>query len=316
MKAWARKQTGFTIVELLIVIVVIAILAGLVVVGYIGITSRARATEVSSGLRQAQKQLELYKVDNSGYPLTGNLSAAGITNGAISYQYTSADGTSYCLTGTEGSTAYNTSNTTSPASGVCAGHTAPGGGGGGGGTFAGITIGSQTWATSNLNVGSMIAGTATPSDNGTVEKYCYGDSEANCTSYGALYTWDEAMQYSTTAGAQGICPSGSHISTDDEWKTLEMSLGMTQAQANSNGWRGTDQGTQLKTGGTSGMNIPLAGYHSTAGSYAELGAYAYVWSSSESGSSAWRRGFFSGSATAIRYSSVKAYGFSVRCLGN
>ena len=139
------------------------------------------------------------------------------------------------------------------------------------GNLSYVLTNSQTWATKNLNVGTMIAGTATPTNNGTIEKYCYGDSEANCDTYGALYTWDEAMQYSTTAGAQGICPSGSHIPTDNEWKTLEMSLGMTQSQADATGWRGTDQGTQLKSGGSSGMNVPLAGYRTTAGSFAYLG---------------------------------------------
>lgn len=124
-----KRLPGFTIVELLIVIVIITILAGLVIVGYIGITARARAAEVSAGVSQSQKKLELYKVDNGGYPLSGNLAAAGVANGAISYQYTSSDGTVYCITGTEGSTAYNASNTTSPASGVCTGHAAPSGGG-------------------------------------------------------------------------------------------------------------------------------------------------------------------------------------------
>lgn len=162
----------------------------------------------------------------------------------------------------------------------------------------------------------MIAGSSSPSNNGMIEKYCYGDSEANCSTYGALYTWGEAMQYSTTAGAQGICPAGSHIPTDNEWKTLEVSLGMTQAQADAPDRRGTDQGAQLKSGGTSGMSVPLAGYRTSTGSFTTLGSTALLWSSSRSGGSAWSRNLSSAHATVYRSTYGQANGLSVRCLEN
>ncbi|MDK2899488.1 MAG: hypothetical protein PWQ10_675, partial [Patescibacteria group bacterium] len=120
----------------------------------------------------------------------------------------------------------------------------------------------------------------------------------------------------TTNGAQGICPTGSHIPTDTEWKTLEMQLGMTQAQADTTDWRGTDQGTQMKINGTSGLNVPLAGYRGTNESFYNLSSAAYLWSSSESSTSAWRRYLTSGYATVLRDTSTKARGLSVRCLGN
>lgn len=117
---WA-KQKGFTIVELLIVVVVIAILAALTLVAYTNIQSRARASQVSSALVQAKKKLEVYKVDNSSYPTTGNLSAAGISDAEVTYQYTS-DGTTYCITATSGNVSYKASDSTTPQSGGCAGH--------------------------------------------------------------------------------------------------------------------------------------------------------------------------------------------------
>lgn len=120
-----RKQNsstaGFTIVELLIVIVVIAILATISIVAYRGIQERARASEATSGLAQAKKKLELYKVDNSTYPTSGNLASAGVTDTDVSYQYTS-DGSAYCLTATVGTTSYKATNTTTPNQGGCAGH--------------------------------------------------------------------------------------------------------------------------------------------------------------------------------------------------
>ncbi|MDN5275994.1 MAG: ral secretion pathway protein [Candidatus Saccharibacteria bacterium] len=72
---WAKnKQSGFTIVELLIVIVVIGILAAITVVAYNGIQSRANDTAVQSDLTNIAKKYELYKVDNDTYPFGGTLS--------------------------------------------------------------------------------------------------------------------------------------------------------------------------------------------------------------------------------------------------
>lgn len=68
MKAWARKQTAFTIVELLIVIVVIAILAAISVVAYNGIQQRANDSRRTSDIGQVKKVLEIYKADTGSYP--------------------------------------------------------------------------------------------------------------------------------------------------------------------------------------------------------------------------------------------------------
>lgn len=293
------SQSAFTIVELLIVIVVIAILAAITIVSYNGIQERAQSAALRSDLSQISKQLKLFQADKGRYPTTVSTDCTASPD----------NDTNKCLKLSSGN---SISSYNSPSTGNSYDLTISNAGG----TLSYVLTDSQTWATTNLNVGTMIAGTATPSNNGTIEKYCYGDSEANCQTYGALYTWDEAMQYSTTAGAQGICPAGSHIPTDDEWKTLEMSLGMTQAQADATWWRGNDQGTQLKSDGSSGMNVPLAGYRPAAGSFSLLGSFAYLWSSSESGSSAWERDLFSGLAAVSRHSNDKANGFSVRCLEN
>lgn len=116
-----KIRAGFTIVELLIGIVVVAVLAAVSVVAYNGMQSRARAAEISYGLAQAKKKPELYRVDNGSYPTTGNLASAGVINGSVSYQYTS-DGATYCVTGTAGSISYKVSGTIIPTQGGCAGH--------------------------------------------------------------------------------------------------------------------------------------------------------------------------------------------------
>ncbi|MDK2899363.1 MAG: hypothetical protein PWQ10_550, partial [Patescibacteria group bacterium] len=179
-----------------------------------------------------------------------------------------------------------------------------------------VVVGNQTWAKKNLNVGTKIAGTSNQTNNSILEKYCYNDDEANCTTYGALYQWDEAMQYTNTEGAKGICPTGSHIPSDNDWKTLEMQLGMTQAQADATDWRGTDQGTQMKINGTSGLNVPLAGTRYTDGSFNDLLYSPSLWSSSESSTNIWIRVLYSNFATVGRYTDTKVNGVSVRCLGN
>lgn len=64
----SKKQKGFTIVELLIVIVVIAILATISIVAYNGVQQRARDSQRKSDLAAIAKALELYRVDNGHYP--------------------------------------------------------------------------------------------------------------------------------------------------------------------------------------------------------------------------------------------------------
>ena len=67
MKVWA-KQKGFTIVELLIVIVVIGILAAITIVAYSGVQSRAYDNRRSSDVASIKKALEMYKADKGYYP--------------------------------------------------------------------------------------------------------------------------------------------------------------------------------------------------------------------------------------------------------
>lgn len=84
-----------------------------------------------------------------------------------------------------------------------------------------VQIGGQCWLKENLNVGTKIDGASDQLDNNVIEKYCYDDHESNCDTYGGLYQWNEVMAYSLSEGAQGICPQGWHIPTDEEWKILE-----------------------------------------------------------------------------------------------
>lgn len=71
-RRWAAKQSGFTLVELLIVIVVIAILASISVVAYSGIQDRAKRTSLATTLGAYQKGMELYRATHGTYPALGS----------------------------------------------------------------------------------------------------------------------------------------------------------------------------------------------------------------------------------------------------
>ncbi len=71
-----RKQSGFTIVELLIVIVVIGILAALVITTFSGIQQKARNTERETDVKSLHGQLEAYYASANAYPTLANLNDA------------------------------------------------------------------------------------------------------------------------------------------------------------------------------------------------------------------------------------------------
>ncbi len=71
-----RKQSGFTIVELLIVIVVIGILAALVITTFTGIQQRARNTERETDIKAIHGQVEAYYAQRGNYPRLGDVNSA------------------------------------------------------------------------------------------------------------------------------------------------------------------------------------------------------------------------------------------------
>lgn len=79
------NREGFTIVELLIVIVVIAILAAITIVAYSGITARAKTSTATAAAEAVTKKAEAYNVDstNGGYPAT----FAALTGAASTTSY-------------------------------------------------------------------------------------------------------------------------------------------------------------------------------------------------------------------------------------
>jgi uncharacterized protein (TIGR02145 family) len=189
-------------------------------------------------------------------------------------------------------------------------------------TYATVLIGTQCWMAENLNVGTMLPISTSETDNGVIEKHCYDDDPANCTAKGALYRWNEMMDYGPSdAGnpstTQGICPPGWHVPSDEEFKVLEMYVGMTRTEADMvNAWRGVGAGTALKPGGSSGYDALMSGRF-TGGVYELIDLYEYMYTSTEWGSLAWRRCLGASAATVGRWNTFpKSWALSVRCVLN
>jgi len=145
----------------------------------------------------------------------------------------------------------------------------------------------------------------------------YNDESSYRNAYGAMYNW-----YAVNTGK--LCPIGWHVPSDEEWKTLEKYLGMSQIEADATGWRGTNQGDQIKntTGWYMGNGTNVSGFtglpggaHSFDGTFVSVGVTSLWWSSSESGlNNAWNRVLFDNYTSIDRYAAHKRNGYSVRCL--
>lgn len=107
---------GFTIVELLVVIVVIGVLATITIVAYAGISQRAISSSLQSDLDNASKQLKLFQIDNGNYPVTIDCAIPdSITNecikasGGTSYRYSannSVNSQTFCINAVNGNQSY------------------------------------------------------------------------------------------------------------------------------------------------------------------------------------------------------------------
>jgi len=148
LKHTKTNRQGFTIVELLIVIVVIGILAAITIVAYNGVQNRANAAAAQSATSQSTKKVLAYAIENGdSYPTTLAIAGVNVT-GSTSYQYSvnnTASPKTYCITATVSTVSYFSSHTTAtPTIGACPGH--------GSGGVAAVTnlaprpIASSSWA--------------------------------------------------------------------------------------------------------------------------------------------------------------------------
>jgi len=275
-----RPQSGFTIVELLIVIVVIGILAAITVVAFNGVQQKAKIAVVQSDLNQASKTLGSYKATSADDTYPADLAAAKLSSSSgTTYQYTYTSPTnSYCLTGTLSGLIYMiTSMNTTPTTGACTGHVSDGGSTGptlpAGYETAPIASGAQTTTfdgykpvqpsscptTGGLWVkvpGNSLYGT----DNGfCVQQYPARNTSnvATSSATGARWTGTGVNQATAKTFAE-TAATGSHLFSENEWMTIA-----TNAAAQPQNWSGGSVGSgTLTTGSTTaaygGVSVVLS----------------------------------------------------------
>lgn len=172
-------------------------------------------------------------------------------------------------------------------------------------TYNIVTIGDQNWFAENLNYEAT-------------DSWWYKDDEANGNVYGRLYTWDAATM---------ACPGGWHLPTDDEWKTLEIFLGMSQSDADAIGMRGANEGEKLKSisGWNSGIGTDQYGFAALPGgerdqngNFGYKGDFTALWTATPHAEYeiAWYRFMDGGENRVGREDGNKLNGYSVRCIKN
>ncbi len=197
-------------------------------------------------------------------------------------------------------------------------------------TYNTVLIGMQCWFAQNLNVGSKVNTVQT--NNGTIEKYCFNNNDANCNTYGGLYMWDEIMNYTTSSssnpsGRQGICPSGWHLPSDAEWCQMETYLDAV-INCGPSGFRGVNGGGKMKetglihwvtpnTGATnsSGFTALPGGNYTGLGGFGSLNYLAEFWNATQLDAyNGWFRSLSFNTAQAGRYNDYKSSAYSGRCV--
>jgi len=178
-------------------------------------------------------------------------------------------------------------------------------------TYRTVRIGNLTWMAENLNF-------ATDSSR------CYDNADSNCTKYGRLYNWDDAMT---------ACPAGWRVPSEEDWDSLALAVGGQRVEYGSGGydWKFVgkklksttgwddwedDNGNSVSGNGTDDFGFSaLPGGNGYDGSFNDVGGYGSWWSATESGaSSVWSRDMYHYLEDVGRDFNYKALLFSLRCV--
>ena len=194
-----------------------------------------------------------------------------------------------------------------------------------------VRIGEQIWMAENLDASHYCNGDPVDRVGSNAR---WGDSEGACCYYnkesqngsdfGKLYNWHAVVD------PRGLAPEGWHIPSDEEWKQLEMFLGLSRVHADYSGWRGEKEGGLLKAMGEDRWVSPNTeavdkygfaglpgGYRDVSGDFYVKGSAGYWWTSTmEKEFFAWYRTLYHSAAKIHRKVGYSGDGFSVRCVKN
>jgi uncharacterized protein (TIGR02145 family) len=196
-----------------------------------------------------------------------------------------------------------------------------------------IIIGDQEWMAENLKVTHYRNGDEIPTGYNNEEwititngAYSVYDNDPNYAEvHGNLYNWYSANDQ------RNIAPEGWHVPTDDEFKELELFLGMSQTEVDGTGWRGTNEGSKLagnaelwdggelenneEFGLSNFLALPSGYRHAAWGTFEDIGVYSQIWSSTNGNSThAWERTLNYNQTEVSREMVLIRSGFSIRCI--
>ena len=195
-----------------------------------------------------------------------------------------------------------------------------------------VKIGNQWWMAENLIVTKYRNGDPIINVGSKLDSAIWNNTKSGeyfMGSLGLLYNWY------AIGDPRGIAPEGWHIPSDDEWKELEIYLGMNKEEAAKVNWRGTTEGNKLKIQGEgstiwtdptnkyevwgsneSGFSAIACGcvmFNGVEG-YPGANYTGFWWTATEHGNNVWYRYLDYNKANVFRFYGPKTYGFSIRCV--
>ncbi|HUX94777.1 MAG TPA: fibrobacter succinogenes major paralogous domain-containing protein [Bacteroidales bacterium] len=192
-----------------------------------------------------------------------------------------------------------------------------------------VRIGDQIWMSENLKTTKLNDGELIPSvaDNNLwcdfnilkVKLSWLNNDSSYSKTYGAIYN-------GFVVNSGKICPKGWHVPSDDEWKTLELYLGMPSYDASKIDMRGTYEGLKLKSSNgwlgigngfnTSGFKGLPGGYRHALGSFPNPGEIGQWWTSTKDQKYdyLWSRSLLYNASGISRTNISMQFGCSIRCL--
>lgn len=213
-----------------------------------------------------------------------------------------------------------------------------------GNVYKTVKIGAQWWMAENLKVKKYRNGdtlislidnrgnidTAKLDTINTGAYYIYDSRDTtspnfNSKLFGYLYNWY------AIGDPRNLAPAGWHVPSDNEWKDLEMYLGMSKSDADEVNFRGTNEGNKLKK--NAGWNLAYnqyevwgtneSGFSAMGGGaimdnkiWGNPGTYltGFWWTNSEKDNEAWYRYLDYNKSNVFRFYGPKYYCFSIRCV--
>ncbi|WP_297092235.1 FISUMP domain-containing protein [uncultured Draconibacterium sp.] len=198
-----------------------------------------------------------------------------------------------------------------------------------GNMYTTVTIGEQEWLAENLRVKRYQDGTLIPEGTGLGNSFAsqdyyffYDDSASYEKEYGLLYSDYVVLEQCE------VCPSGWKVPSNDQWKVMEMHLGMTWDVANVWGWvagHGDNEGGKLKETGFEHWSIPNVGATNETGftalpagnrtnTFAGMGEETYFMTSTPVNTSLKIRIYNFNHGKTYHGSKSQGFGGSIRCV--